>query len=208
MERVKPLYLSRTYGVPLPNKEDATQSWEPEVFLDKVARMKGRLLKHGEPDLDSVAKIVLSDWVRGRIPFFVPPPERPEELNRAEAKQLKGQSKVVDVKGNWKALEGEDKVPGVKQNLGSIMQKNTFLAEDVQPLEDDFEPGEDDDMVGENGEDEECEEDEEELSWNDVFEGVTKDVQDPDEMAGGNSTENRGEILFVIAPFSSLTSFR
>ena len=178
------------------------------MFLDKVARMKGRLLKHGEPDLDSVAKIVLSDWVRGRIPSFVPPPERPEELNRAEAKQLKGQSKVVDVKGNWKALEGEDKVPGVKQNLGSIMQKNTFLAEDVQPLEDEFEPGEDDDMVGENGEDEECEEDEEELSWNDVFEGVTKDVQDPDEMAGGNSTENRGEILFVIAPFSSPTSFR
>ena len=89
MERVKPIYLFRTYGVPLPNKDDPTQNWEPEVFLDKLARMKGRLLKHGEPDLDSVAKIMLSDWVRGRIPFFVPPPERPEELNETEAKLRK-----------------------------------------------------------------------------------------------------------------------
>jgi nuclear GTP-binding protein len=26
-------------------------------------------------------------------------------------------------------------VPGVKQNLGSIMQKNTFVGEDIRPLE-------------------------------------------------------------------------
>ncbi|KAJ7919391.1 NGP1NT-domain-containing protein [Mycena leptocephala] len=83
MARVKPVYLSRTYGVALPEEG----SWEPEEFLDKLARMKGRLLKHGEPDLDAVAKIVLSDWVRGRIPFFVAPPERSEELNKSEAKE-------------------------------------------------------------------------------------------------------------------------
>jgi nuclear GTP-binding protein len=74
MERVKPVYLSRTYGVPLPDDDNPATSWDPEDFLDKLARMKGRLLKQGEPDLDGVAKIVLSDWVRGRIPFFVPPP--------------------------------------------------------------------------------------------------------------------------------------
>jgi len=81
MARVRPLYLSRTYGIPLPDKHDPTQGWDPEEFLDKLARKKGRLLRQGEPDLDSVAKIVLSDWVRGRIPFFVAPPERPEEPN-------------------------------------------------------------------------------------------------------------------------------
>lgn len=73
MKRVKPVYLSRTYGVALPDADDATQCWPYEDFLDKLARMKGRLLKGGEPDLDGVAKILLSDWVRGRIPFFVPP---------------------------------------------------------------------------------------------------------------------------------------
>ncbi|KAJ7838775.1 NUC091 domain-containing protein [Mycena olivaceomarginata] len=187
MLRVKPVYLSRTYGVALP--EAGEGAWEPEEFLDKLARMKGRLLKHGEPDLDAVAKIVLSDWVRGRIPFFVPPPERSEELNKSEAKErarkerekVKGKGKEKAVGSGWKGLQGADgEVPGVRQNLGTIMQKNTFVAEDVQPLDDlfvgpaaaeeeqDEAEGEDED---EEGEDEPADE-EEELTWNDVWEGI------------------------------------
>ncbi|KAF8712515.1 hypothetical protein AX14_013042 [Amanita brunnescens Koide BX004] len=170
MERVKPLYLSRTYGVPLPNKDDPSQGWEPEEFLDKLARMKGRLLKHGEPDLDSVAKILLSDWVRGRIPYFVSPPERSEELNVTEAKK----------KGKAKAAEAEPEAPKVKQNLGSIMQKNTFLAEDIKPLDDEF-VDEEADCVREANESEHSdEEEEEELKWNDVFEGIDEDDTHPD----------------------------
>ena len=62
--------------------------------------MKGRLLKGGEPDIEGVARIVLSDWVRGRIPFFVPPPERPEELNeREEKKRKKEENAAYDPKG-------------------------------------------------------------------------------------------------------------
>ncbi|KAK0466248.1 NUC091 domain-containing protein [Desarmillaria tabescens] len=179
MERVKPLYLSRTYGVPLPNEDDPTQAWEPEVFLDKLARMKGRLLKQGEPDVDSVAKIVLSDWVRGRIPFFVPPPERSEELNKAEAKKRKGKGKAVEA-------EAEDTVvPGVKQNLGSIMQKNSFLAEDVRALEpedaaqDDVEVQVDSSEDAEEEQKDEAEEEEEEdLTWDDVFEGIKESPEE------------------------------
>ena len=52
--------------------------------MDKLAKMKGRLLKGGEPDFDKIAKILLSDWARGEIPYFVPPPELPEEPNKAE----------------------------------------------------------------------------------------------------------------------------
>ncbi|PBL00294.1 NGP1NT-domain-containing protein [Armillaria gallica] len=180
MERVKPLYLSRTYGVPLPNEEDPTQCWEPEVFLDKLARMKGRLLKQGEPDMDSVAKIVLSDWVRGRIPFFVPPPERSEELNKAEAKKRKGKGKAV---------EAEDSVvPGVKQNLGSIMQKNTFLAEDVRALEleeaaeDDVEAQVDDSENVEEEQKDEAEVEDDDLTWDDVFEGIKESTEAEDQV--------------------------
>lgn len=37
----------------------------------------------GEPDLSTVSKMVLNDWQRGRIPFFVKPPggEMDEEVN-------------------------------------------------------------------------------------------------------------------------------
>ena len=175
MARVKPIYLSRTYDIPLPNKDDPSQGWDPEDFLDQLARKKGRLLKQGEPDLDSVAKIVLTDWVRGRIPFFVPPPERPEELNEAEAKMKKKR----DLKGKGKAVPGDAEVPGVKQNLKSMVQKNTFLPEDIQKLDEGFEEGEEageeslDPSVGESDGDKADESDgEEDLKWNDVFEGV------------------------------------
>ncbi|KAJ7084757.1 NUC091 domain-containing protein [Mycena crocata] len=179
MARVKPVYLSRTYGVALPDEG----TWAPEEFLDKLARMKGRLLKHGEPDLDSVAKIVLSDWVRGRIPFFVAPPERTEELNKSEARERarqKGKGKAAE--GGWKGLRGADgEVPGVRQNLGTIMQKNTFIAEDVQPMEDLIvgpaaAAGEQDEAEAEeSGGEDETADAEEELTWNDVWDGIKED---------------------------------
>ncbi|KAI0789475.1 NGP1NT-domain-containing protein [Abortiporus biennis] len=175
MERVKPVYLSRTYGVPLPDPDDTSKAWEPETFLDKLARMKGRLLKGGEPDMEAVAKILLSDWTRGRIPFFVAPPERPEELNKAEAKK-----KAKDRKGKGKATaeeEEEGHAIGVKQNLGSIMQKNTFVGDDIRPLDIEQDGGEnsgDEEQEEEevSGGDENEEGDEEEaLAWNDIFQG-------------------------------------
>jgi nuclear GTP-binding protein len=63
----------------------------------------------------------------------------------------------------------EERAVGVKQKLGSIMQKNTFLPEDIQRMDDEEEEDESPDE-GSDGEDvEEEEEEEEQLSWNDVF---------------------------------------
>lgn len=196
MARVKPVYLARTYGVPLPDPEDPSKGWEPETLLDKLARMKGRLLKGGEPDHEAVAKILLSDWVRGRIPFFVPPPERPEGLNEAEAKK----AKRVAAEEKAKQKEAAQARPvGVKQNLGSIMQKNTFVGDDVRSLEVEDEAGEVDvDGDEDDGDDDEGEEvgnnGEGELSWNDVFKGdsaAATNASDstPAEAEGGEEEE-------------------
>ncbi|KAG7100052.1 hypothetical protein E1B28_001836 [Marasmius oreades] len=191
MERVKPLYLSRTYDVPLTNPEEPSQGWDPEEFLDKLARKKGRLLKGGQPDKDSVAKIVLSDWVRGRIPFFVPPPERPEELNQAEEKA----KRIKSLKNKGKGVD-TSAVPGVKQNLGSIMQKNNFLAEDVKPLEQEFTT--EGDEAEEDGGDEENEEEEnkeegkgDELTWNDVWNGIQEEGTTEAPEDGGSASEEQ-----------------
>lgn len=212
LRRVKPVYIARTYGIPLPSSsassdptanEDGgapvSRGWDAEELLEKLARMKGRLLKGGEPDREGVAKILLEDWVRGRIPFFVGPPERSEDINRKEEKERRikdsavkaGERTKVEKEGREKREKRESKkereererrekkVPGVRQNLGSIMQKITFEAEDVRPLEVegdlDVEEVEDDGSDGE-GEDgdvvlgaEEEEGDDGVLAWNDVF---------------------------------------
>ena len=166
---MKPIYLARTYNLEVP---ESGEPFDPDEILDKLARMKGRLLKGGEPDLDGVAKILLSDWVRGKIPYFVPPPERPEELNKAEEAKRKRE----EAKGKRKsqvADEQEERLHaiGVRQNLGSIIQKNTFVGDDVRHIEEDgSESTEGEEGKGDvDGEEEEHEEEEEELGWNDVF---------------------------------------
>jgi nuclear GTP-binding protein len=191
LARVKPLYLARTYGLTVPE----AGSWAADDFLDILARAKGRLLKGGEPDIEGAAKVVLSDWVRGRIPFFVAPPERSADLNEREAKE---RARLAKSKGKEKTEE--KRVPGVKQNLGSIMQKNTFVDEDVRPLEGiDLEGESEDEHVEEEGDDEtavdgddaEAEEDAP-LAWGDVFVEERSTVRmeaDPGEEVGEDEDE-------------------
>ena len=164
LSRVKPIYLARTYKLDAP---DPGENFDPDEVLDKLARMKGRLLKGGEPDLDGVAKILLSDWVRGKIPYFVLPPERPEELNKAEEVK-RNREEAKEKRRNQVADELEERLHaiGVRQNLGSILQKNTFVGDDIRPI--DEADGEDLEEEGEGDPGEESEE-EEELKWNDVF---------------------------------------
>ena len=141
MEQLKSLYLSQACGELLftvrPREIDPSRGWGAEDFLNAPTRMKGRLLKRGESGVDSVAKIFLSGWVKKRVPFFVLLPERPEELNKAEAKEKVGQE-----------------TPTVKQNLKSIVQKNPFRPEDVRPLESEGETvgGVEEDSEGGSGE--------------------------------------------------------
>jgi nuclear GTP-binding protein len=64
------------------------QSWtDAEDFLTQVARLSGRLLRGGDPDLNTAARMVLYDWQRGRIPFFSLPPDYVPELAVAAAQQ-------------------------------------------------------------------------------------------------------------------------
>lgn len=190
LERVKPVYIARTYGIPLPASytPDGGCPWEAEELLEKLARMKGRLLKGGEPDLEGVSKIVLTDWVRGKLPFFVAPPERPEDIS---------DPKEIPIKDGAKELKP------VPQKLGGIIQKNKFEGEDVRVLEEDEEDElEGSEDTGDESDDsenndaisnEEVSEDEEttgknaEVGWDDVF-GAVVGVDPLAEPAAGKAS--------------------
>lgn len=47
---------------------------DAEDFLTQLARAAGKLTKGGEPDLNTAAKMVLSDWQKGKLPYFTNPP--------------------------------------------------------------------------------------------------------------------------------------
>ncbi|XP_019873726.1 nucleolar GTP-binding protein 2 [Aethina tumida] len=77
LERVKREYINKTYKV---------EDWKDHIeFLEKLAKRSGKLLKKGEPDISSVAKMVLNDWQRGKLPFFVCPEGYEQPLPKEES---------------------------------------------------------------------------------------------------------------------------
>ena len=65
LDRVKSEEMTRKYGV---------ERWtDAEDFISQIAFKSGRLLKGAEPDLDTVAKMIIHDWQRGKIAFYCLP---------------------------------------------------------------------------------------------------------------------------------------
>jgi nuclear GTP-binding protein len=109
LEKVKPEHIVKTYGI---------QEWKDyEDFLTKMAKKSGRLLKGGEPDLNAVAKMVLNDWQRGKIPYFTIPAGYEaavkEEDNTIPGSGVNDEESIVD--------EAEEK-PG-KKSVREILKE-------------------------------------------------------------------------------------
>jgi len=87
LKRVKKEYLKKTYNIVL---------WTDHIdFLTQLAKATGRLLKGAEPDLNTCAKMMLNDFQRGRIPYFVPPPAETLQKLSTENDEKQKSSKVV-----------------------------------------------------------------------------------------------------------------
>lgn len=79
LKRVKKEHLKRAYKI---------SDWEDDNdFLVQLCKLSGKLLKGGEPDLMTAAKMVLHDWQRGKIPFFVSPPKEEDGSLKDEPKE-------------------------------------------------------------------------------------------------------------------------
>ncbi|XP_015606557.1 nucleolar GTP-binding protein 2 [Cephus cinctus] len=91
LERVKPEYMRKTYKI---------DAWSDHIdFLEKLARRTGKLLKKGEPDVGAVSRMVLNDWQRGKLPFFVAPVGFEEPLSKqSENVTVDTQENVENVK--------------------------------------------------------------------------------------------------------------
>ena len=61
-------------SLPAQTRAYKVRSWEDATdFLTQVAKAAGKLVKGGEPDLNTMARMVLLDWQRGRLPYFCLP---------------------------------------------------------------------------------------------------------------------------------------
>lgn len=145
LERAKPEYIQKTYRIPTWNCADD--------FLEKLAFRTGKLLKGGEPDLATVSKMVLNDWQRGRIPFFVKPPGPEGDQEDEKPLPVAGPSEVVEhvqkeQPDNPDAISEEREeeqqrqkeqvqkiLANVRQNFGKISVAPEFSEEDLVPMD-------------------------------------------------------------------------
>ncbi|XP_056644457.1 nucleolar GTP-binding protein 2 [Diorhabda sublineata] len=108
LQRVKPEYIRKTYKI---------DEWSsPTDFLEKLAQRSGKLLKKGEPDIASVAKMVLNDWQRGKLPFYCCPPGYEEPLTKIDE-------------------EIEESSVGVVQDFRKIKVNLSYEGDDIKNLE-------------------------------------------------------------------------
>jgi nuclear GTP-binding protein len=95
LAKTKPQHMERTYQI---------KGYADHIeFLELLARKGGRLLHGGEPDVDGVAKMVLNDFLRGKIPWFTPPPV----LEGGEEKGIEGREGRLGEMGRKRKREVE-----------------------------------------------------------------------------------------------------
>ncbi|KAK7335303.1 hypothetical protein VNO80_27081 [Phaseolus coccineus] len=116
LKRVKKAHLERAYKI---------KEWDDENdFLLQLCKSSGKLLKGGEPDLMTGAKMVLHDWQRGRIPFFVPPPKQEEE---SEEPNVNG----VDIDDAVDGNEASAAIKAIADVLSSQQQISVPVQKDL-----------------------------------------------------------------------------
>ena len=78
--------LMMTYALP------SFPPGDENIFLGMIAKKFGKVRRGGIPDKVAAAKLVLSDWNNGKVPFYTPPPLEATESHKAG---LEGTAKVV-----------------------------------------------------------------------------------------------------------------
>jgi len=103
LERVKKQYIFNAYGI---------LTWKDTTdFLEKFCKKTGKLHKGGEYDFHNGARMILQDWQRGRLPYFVAPP--------------------YDANDKYNALKSDGQPVTIDQIFSKIAVKSKFTAEDA-----------------------------------------------------------------------------
>lgn len=128
LKRVKAETFEKLYNV---------RDWvDGEDFLKMVAERFGKLKKGGEPHLDVVARMILNDWQRGKILYFVPPPVVKAESKEQDLDEIQPEVKVDE---ELKEDIEEEKANPVNAVIDGIKEsiRDVNMIENVEEEKDD-----------------------------------------------------------------------
>ena len=224
LERVSPAALARAYRLPASSWMKASDEEEEEKdkgdsrpasaamaerFLDALARRCGKLGRGGEADANTAAKMVLYDWQRGKIPFYVEPPkgsggdadEVEEKVEEGDEEQKKKSKKKQKVSLPLNAVTAEDAAGEAGASVEAAAAAAAAVVETVaaaagrqasekMPLAAGLFDDEDEEGGG-GGEDEESDE-EEEKGEGDADADANSDDDDDDDDSSDDGDESDG----------------
>ncbi|KAL2755702.1 hypothetical protein ACRALDRAFT_1050989 [Sodiomyces alcalophilus JCM 7366] len=180
LAKVKKHHMERTYEL---------KGWDNHIeFLELLARKGGRLLRKGEPDVDSVAKMVLNDFMRGKIPWFTPSPV--DETTEGEG-DIEGRSGRLGEMPRKRKADDASSMPDTSMGPSSV---GAVSEAGVDDDEDEFHGFTDDEEAGgeESGEKE-----------GELLNGSSSDV---DSDVSGDSDESDGAESKATSVRTSVTS--
>ncbi|EHB16512.1 Nucleolar GTP-binding protein 2 [Heterocephalus glaber] len=114
------------------------------TFLRSLLYHAGKLLKGGEPDFETVGKMVLNDWQWGRAPFLVKPTNATEttqnNLEEETAENIgEGSESVTEKEKEDHPCDANSEMQQilawVQQNFGKINVVPQFSGDDLDPVE-------------------------------------------------------------------------
>ncbi|KAI8937969.1 GTPase required for pre-60S ribosomal subunit nuclear export and maturation, variant 2 [Plenodomus lindquistii] len=182
LKRVQPRHLQRTYDIKDYDNDAVT-------FLEILCRKAGRLLKGGEADIDGAAKMVLNDWIRGKIPWFTPPPFTEGYTADEPVK--------ADRDGRLGEMSKKRKRGGENETASSVAAATNATDSDQSEADaDDFAGFSDDDASAEDDADDDDDE-EDEVSEDDPNGGTLLKTSEADEVASEDDAEVEEEVAAI-----------
>lgn len=131
LKRVRKEYMAKTYNI--------IEYANHIEFLEQLAKKMGKLLKGAEPDINTTAKMVLNDWQRGKLPFYVPPEGFAIPKSKLEEKK---EESVVEEDAETKSIAtavSESVIKGRElqqlQDFRKIRVNLEFDPEDIKELD-------------------------------------------------------------------------
>lgn len=182
LAKCKTHHIERTYDI---------KGWTDEaIFLEMLARKGGKLLKGGEADLSSVAKMVLNDFLRGKIPWFTPPPQVEGAENKEKESGIEGRAGRLGEMGRKRKRED---VEDEEAELANVEVNGEATDEEEEPGDEDEADGDEDESVAEDDADGDNDE---------PFEGFDSNDNAESDASGREESESdeRGGVELALPP--------
>ncbi|WWC66242.1 uncharacterized protein I206_100143 [Kwoniella pini CBS 10737] len=169
-----------------------------DAFLTALARAQGRIKKHGTPDLEAAARVLLRDWAYNTFPYYTAAPK--STSMDIESTEKYDMSRVLEKCKAKKELKKENGKGLIRfKGCQEVDKRDIILDDDYTAMagpsdeEDEEEEDEDEDELDDedDNEDDEDEDDEGLLIASD--EGEELDLEDGPEPSSGSDVEEEDE---------------